>query len=332
MNVGIAVTSGVKDLRRVDTGLLRSLGFSGVFVVCYEDEVRWHVEDIAAFVRKARSDGLEPYAVPYGYGRFLDPDASVESLYITTHPDTCQVDTRGRRVPRACPNHPRFLEWFSSSMRTLAWLLEVRGFLWDEPSFHYARGQWACHCHYCSRLFRAGYGHDMPRELTDEALEFRRNSVLMFILAAAAAIQSVDRKLGSLVMPLPAPAGQSSTAGAEGLQDLVGCSGVDGLFSLVPWQDLGWDMEHAVREAVDGHGKLAHRHGKASALWLTASPAREDRIVDTVTYAARVGADALVLADYHSLITAPGFAAIREPLHAALTAAASRQARQAQIR
>ena len=45
MNVGIAVTSGVQGLRRVDTRLLRDLGFSGVFVVCFEDEVRWHVED-----------------------------------------------------------------------------------------------------------------------------------------------------------------------------------------------------------------------------------------------------------------------------------------------
>ena len=321
MNVGIAVTSGVQGLRRVDTRLLRDLGFSGVFVVCFEDEVRWHVEDIAAFVRRARGDGLEPYAVPYGYGRFLDPDASVESLYITTHPDTCQVDTRGRRVPRACPNHPRFLEWFSSSMRTLAWLLEVRGFLWDEPSFHYARGQWACRCHYCARLFSAGYGHDMPRELTDEVLEFRRNSVLMFILAAAAAIQSVDRKLGSLVMPPPSPLGQAGGIGTDGLQELVSCSGVDGLFSLVPWQEVGWDMEHAVREAVERQGKLAHAHEKASALWLTASPAREDRVVDTVVYATRIGADALVLCDYHSLVAAPGFAAVREPLQAALHAA-----------
>ncbi len=318
MNVGISITSGVGALRQIDAGLLSDLGFSAVFVACYEDEVRWHVEDVAAFVRRAKSAGLEPYAMPYGYGKFLDPDPSVDSLYVQTHPDTCQMDCRGRRIRKACPNHPQFLEWFSSSMRTLAWMLECRGFVWDEPSFHYGRGQWSCRCEYCRRLFRAAYGREMPRELTDEVLEFRSSNVAMFVLAAAAAIESVDRRLGSMVMPSRLPQSGLAYVGNEDAERLAQCSGVDGICLMVPWQEMGWDMEHGVREALDGPGKVAHRQGKACALWFNVSSHPEDRTVDSIDFAARAGADAIVLSDYSNLVAAPSFPFIRDDLRAVL--------------
>lgn len=323
MNVGIAISGGVDALQDVDTALLAALGFTGVFVGCHEDEVRWQVEKAAGFVRRARADGLEPYAVPWGYGRFLDPDPSIESLYVHTHPDTCQVDSHGRRVRKACPNNPQFLEWFSSSMRTLAWLLECRGFVWDEPGFHHGRGSWSCRCRYCCRLFQAAHGRDMPRELTDEVLEFRRNSVAMFILAAAAAIQSVDRRLGSLVMPSARTPRAQWFTGNEDMPRLAQCSGVDALCVMVPWQEMGWDMEHAVREATERVGRVVRPHGKACILWLTASASPADRTVEAVRFAASAGADAVVLSDYADLIAATGFPFMRDRLREALGEAAS---------
>ena len=314
MNVGIAISSGVQSLKDIDTRLLGALGFSAVFLACVEDEARWHVEEIASFVRRAKSDGLEPYAVPWGYGRLIDPDPSIESLYVQAHPDTCQMDSRGRRLRKACPNHPQFLEWFSSSMRTLAWLLECRGFVWDEPGFHHARGAWSCRCPYCRRLFRASYGRDMPHELTDDVLDFRRNSVTMFVLAAAAAIQSVDRRLQSFVMPSPRMAREQWYTGNEDIPRLAQCSGVDGLCVMVPWQEMGLDMQHAIREAAEGPVRTAHEHDKGCALWVTASPNPADRTVETIELAPKSGADAVVLSDYGSLVASADFISVRDRL------------------
>lgn len=321
MNVGIAVTTGVEGLRSVDTALLADLGFSGIFVSCYEDEARWHVDDLAGLIRRARNHGLEPFAVPSGYGRFLEADPSVDSLFVHAHPTTCQIDSRGRRLRKACPNHPKFLEWFSSSMRTLAWMLECRGFLWNEPAFYHGRGTWSCRCPYCMRLFQAAYGHEMPHELTDEVLEFRRNSVVLFLLAAAAAIQSVDRKLTSLVLPTPRLGRMQWHTGAEDLERLAGCSGVDGLCVMVPWQEMGWDMEFGIREAQSMAAQVAHRHGKPCPIWVTASPQLASRTVETVEFAARLGVDALVLSDYDSLVAARNFRDIRSNLRTALHSA-----------
>ena len=323
MYLGISVSGGVSALDRIDTQLLKTLGFTGLFVGCYEDELRWRTGDMASLARRARTDGLEPYAVPWGYGRFLDPDPSIESLYVQTHPDTCQIDSRGRRLRKACPNHPRFLEWFSSSVRTLAWLVECHGFVWDEPGFHHARGAWSCRCEYCNRLFRATHDREMPHGLTDEVLQFRRMSVTMFVLAAAAAIQSVDRRLRSFVMPSPRMRGEQRFTGSEDIPRLSECAGVDGLCVMVPWQEMGWDMEYAIRQAIEGPGRIAQEHGKGCALWLTASPDAGARTLDAVEFAARSGREAVVLADHGMLIDAEGFPAIRHRLQEVLQRAAS---------
>lgn len=318
MNVGIQVSGGVEGLGRVDTRLLKTLGFTGVFVACYEDEVRWRADEVAHFMRAARAEGLETYAIPWGYGNTLEPDPSVDSLYVQTHRDTLQIDSRGRRLRKACPNNPRFLEWFSSSMRTLAWLLECRGFVWDEPGFHHARGSWSCRCQYCTRLFQAAFSRELPRELTDEVLEFRRGSILVFVLAAAAAVQSVDRRLRSFVMPSPRLGKEQVFTGNEDLSRLAQCGGVDGLCISVPWQERGWDMEYGIREAKGGPGQIAHDNDKGCALWVAASPHREDRTLDAIRYAARNGADALVLSDYGTLVDSPRFPGMRAELAAVL--------------
>ncbi len=314
MQVGLLCSGGVDDLRHVDLGLVYDIGIRTLFIACYEDEVRWQAEDLAGFFRQARAAGLEPYAVPWGYGRLLAPDPSIDSLYLQVHPDTSQVDSRGKRVRKACPNDPRFLEWFSSSVRTLAWLLECRGFVWDEPGFHHHRGLWSCRCGYCKRLFAAAYGHEMPRELTDEVLLFRRQSVSMFLLAAAAAVRSVDRRLQSLVVPSPRLGKEQRYTGSEDIAVLAQCAGVDGLCITVPWQEMGWDMEYGIREVNKGPAQIAHAHKKGCGLWLMAGPRREDRTIDALEFAARAGTDAVVLSDYDGLIAAPGFSAMRPAL------------------
>jgi len=140
VKVGLSIGGGVRALERIDPRELAGLGLRSVFVACAEDEMRWHAEEAAGFTRSCQAAELEVYAVPLGYGKVMDPDPSVDSLYVREHPRNLQLDSRGRRCGKACPNSPAFLEWFSSSMRTLAWLLECDGFLWDEPSFYFARG------------------------------------------------------------------------------------------------------------------------------------------------------------------------------------------------
>lgn len=314
MRVSISLAGGTQELARVEPARLADFGFSAVFVGCYEDDVRWRAEEIAGLVRRARSRGLECFAIPWGYGKVLDPDPSVPSLYVETHPQTLQVDSRGRRVPKACPNDPYFLEWFSSSIRTLAWLLEVEGFLWDEPSFHYSRGNWACRCEYCRRLFHATHGFDIPRDFGEKVVDFRERSLVMFLLAAAAAVQSVDPRLQSLVMPAPTMPGTPVHGGTGNWSALAACSACDVLSLFVPWQHNEVPMGQAIRELQTEGAKAVQRHGKRHILWVAASPSPRDRILEALPVAAEAGVENLVLADYGSLFEAPHFDRIEADL------------------
>lgn len=318
MRVGLSIGGGMSAIESLRPRELAADGFSSVFLACYEDEIRWEAQAAADFSRDCVSAGLDVYAVPLGYGCVTDPDASGESLYLREQTKNCQVDSRGRRVKKACPNNPAFLEWFSSNMRTLAWLLECRGFLWDEPTFYYSRGAWACRCDWCRRLFFAQYQHELPIEISDEVVRFRRSSLLMFLLAANAAIHAVDRRLRSVVMPTSSASAREAGIGADQLAPLAECSAVDMLSVYAPWQSQSRDMETAVCATVEGAKAAARRHRKPLVLWIGGSPHPRDRLLDALRVADRVGVEHVVIAGHQTLTASPAYERFRASLSQAI--------------
>jgi hypothetical protein len=318
MQVGLCLAGGTPEIARVDPAQLADLGFTTLLLGCYEDDVHWRAEELAAFVRRARALKMQVYAMPWGFGRVLDPDPAIRSLYVDTHPQTLQIDSRGRRCVKACPNNPYYLEWFSSQIRTLAWLLEANGFLWDEPSFHYSRGAWACTCEYCQRLYRAAHGTAMPREFTPQVAAFRESSLVMFLLAAAAAMQAVDYRLESLVMPPPTLPGSPIPGGLSDWGAIAACSACDVLSVFVPWQHNQVPLERAMADLQQEAQRHADRFGKRSLLWVAASPSPQDRVVDALRLAAKSGVERLILSDYGSLMDAPTFGRFAGTLQATI--------------
>jgi len=318
VKVGLSIGGGVSALQDLEPRELAADGFASVFVACYEDEMRWHAEAAADFSRACQSAGLEVYAVPLGYGLINDPDPSTESLYVREHPHNCQVDSRGRRAHKACPNNPAFLEWFSSSMRTLAWLLECRGFLWDEPSFYFSRGAWACRCSWCQRLFFAEYQEQMPLEIDDRVVRFRRNSLLMFILAGTAAIHAVDRRLLSIVMPTSSASSREAGIAADALQTVAEGGGIDAISVFVPWQSEHRDMEVALRSACEEAAGAVRGRGKRALVWVGGSPHPRDRLLEALDVAHKAGAEHLVIAGHQTLTASVAYRRFRPALTGAI--------------
>lgn len=318
MKVGLSIGGGVSALQHLEPRELAADGFASVFVACYEDEMRWHAEAAADFSRACQSAQLEVYAVPLGYGLVNDPDPSTESLYVREHPQNCQVDSRGRRAHKACPNNPAFLEWFSSNMRTLAWLLECRGFLWDEPSLYFSRGAWACRCPWCRRLFFAEHQQEMPLEIDDRVERFRRNTLLMFILAATAAVHAVDRRLLSMVMPTSSASSREVGLAADALQPLAQGSGIDAISVFVPWQSEHRDMEVALRTACEEAVAAARAHGRSAFTWIGGSPHPRDRLLDSLDVARKAGVEHLVIAGHQTLTASVAYERFREALARAI--------------
>ncbi len=306
MEVGICIAGGVNEFSHVDLGLLTEVGIGSLFVGCYENEMRWHAEEQAAFVRSAAAAGFEICVVPWGYGKVVDPDPAIESLYVDTNRGQLQIDSRGRRCAKACPNNPRFLEWFASNMRTTAWMLDAHGFLWDEPSFYFSRGTWACRCEYCKRLFYAAENYQMPHELNEHVRAFRRFSIVMFVLSAAAAVHSVDPRLYSLVLPSPTLDTSQDHKGTGDWSLLLDSPAVDGLALYVPWQERQADPAQAVRE-LHALGSRGQRNtNKPCHIWLPGSPRPQDRVRANLLAAHEAGVSRVILTDYSTMFRAPG--------------------------
>lgn len=314
MKVGLSIGGGVRAFAEIDPRELADDGFSSVFVALYEREMLWHAQRAAEFTRDCQAAGLAVYAVPLGYGKVMDPDPAIESLYVREQSQACQVDSRGRRCAKACPNNPAFLEWFSSNMRTLAWLLECQGFLWDEPSFYYARGNWACRCAYCQRLFFAQHQRQMPTELTDAVVGFRRNSMLMFLLAAAAAIQAVDRRLTSAVMPSATLGSREAGLGADDWAGLPGSSAVDVLSAYASWEPGGPEIDTAIRTTHEALAAAARKHHKGTVLWIAGSANPRDKLLECLRLAHMIGVEHVVIAGHQSLVAAPSYERFRGSL------------------
>jgi hypothetical protein len=305
MQVGICIAGGVNELNRVDLDLLRQVGVQSLFIGCYENEMRWQAGQVATFVRDAATTGFEVCSIPWGYGKVLDPDPAIPSLYTDTHRAQLQIDSRGRRCAKACPNNPQFLEWFASEMRTAAWMLEVHGFLWDEPSFYNSRTTWACRCEYCQRLFYAAENVHMPREINQQVRAFRRFSISMFILAATAAIQSVDSRLYSLVMPRPTLDTAMDNSGTADWGQLLESSAVDGLALYVPWQERNVRPDQAIAELHNLAARKQNTTSKPCHLWIPASPRPQDRVIENLLTARDTGVPRVVLTDYSTVFRAP---------------------------
>jgi len=314
VKVGLSIGGGVAALERIDPHELAAIGLRSVFVAALEDEMRWQAEQAAAFTRSCQAAGLEVYTVPLGYGKVMDPDPSIESLYVREHPRNLQIDSRGRRCPKACPNNPAFLEWFSSNMRTLAWLLECTGFLWDEPSFYFARGSWACRCDYCQRLFFAQHQRDLPLDLDEDVARFRRASITMFLLAAAAASQAADRRLISVVMPSSAVSSREAGAGTDGWESLLESSAVDQLSVYAAWETHRGDMATTIRSIHEATSRAARAHHKKSMMWIGGSPQPRDKLLEALRIAYLAGVEHLVIAGHQTLMGSSEFGRFRKSL------------------
>ena len=314
VKVGLSIGGGVRALERIDPRELAGLGLRSVFVACAEDEMRWHAEEAAGFTRSCQAAELEVYAVPLGYGKVMDPDPSVDSLYVREHPRNLQLDSRGRRCGKACPNSPAFLEWFSSSMRTLAWLLECDGFLWDEPSFYFARGSWACRCDYCQRLFFAQHQQALPVDLDERVVAFRRTSIVMFLLAAVAAVHAADRRLISMVMPGSTVTSREAGIGMDGWDSLLESSAVDQLSVYAEWQTQGRDLEATIRSTHEAAERATRARQKGSGLWLGGSPHPRDKLLEGLQLAQLAGVEHLVIAGHQSLMGSAEFGKFRKSL------------------
>ena len=322
MRVGVCIPGDQEHATAEALAFILDCGFSAVFLECREDTQDAVGLQLGEFSRACRREGVACCAVPQGYGGVLATPPGLRSEYLRTQPSARQIDSRGRATDMACPNDPEFLEWFAGRMADLAELLACDGFLWNEPSFYYSRGVWACRCVHCRRVYESEYDEEMPPELTHRVLNVRQQGVTIFLLAAAAAIKQVSRRARSLVLAAPGLAHEQLHLGTDYVSRLLGSSAVDGVAVRVDWPGEYLGMEETMSRIARPVLLEAEPRDKQVHIWLKGTALQSGRLIETLQFASRLGVPGVVLGDYDALAEDPAFDKLRPRLLAALAAAA----------
>ncbi len=293
MRVGVMLSQSLVSLDHVPLQALADAGVWAVLLRCFEDEIRWRAPAAEAFARSAAAAGLRVFLVPAGYGGIFCPEQHPTSLFVQAHPQVRQVDLRGRRIPRACPNNPAYIEWLASSLRTLAWLIDADGFVWEEPGFYYNRGLWTCRCSYCQGRYAAQFGGTMPAELSPQLAGLRQRSIADLVATISGAVKGVDSRLACLLMPTPAPQSGAIPNGNENWRMLSAVGDLDGLI-------VSWPPGTATDEPLSGALSLWEdlpawvEHGTLMLLRLLCNSSSEEAAL-TLRHLAAADVPALVL-------------------------------------
>ena len=132
-----------------------------------------HCRVMKEIVEISEEAGLEVWLDNWGLG---GPPGD-KSHFLAYHPEAHQIYSDGTPDPvRACLRQPSFRQFVHEWIDTVAWT-GAKTIFWDEPHLPTKDGRFSCACPLCRKAFEEKYGHPMPETMTEEAAEFRLDTI-----------------------------------------------------------------------------------------------------------------------------------------------------------
>lgn len=254
---------------RADMEDLAERGFTGVLHTFSENDYNWYRTQMERIVAVSHEVGLEVQVGPWGLAHAFGGEA--ESLFMTQNPDLGQVFADGRRVGAGCPSQPAFVEFVKQWAQAAVDLGADRVF-WDEPHWAHpvrfhpqpdSRDAWTCVCDACTSSFRARFGHEMPRELTDEVRAFREDVLTGFVRELVAHVDRIGGR--STVCLLPSVDGLHAV---DSWEPVASAPGLDTLATDPYWSFFGLDVRDFVGGQARRTADLAREHDLTPQIWI----------------------------------------------------------------
>jgi len=249
---------GVRILRHVRRDLedIAARGYTSVLHTFSENDLAYYRGTMAEIVAASHDLGLEVQMCPWGLGRTFGGEA--ESLWVTMHPDACQMLDDGRRVATGCLNQPDYRafckEWADAALEA-----GTDYVFWDEPHWTVPKHvgiddpeRWACCCEVCREL--AG---GSPTQA------FREASLVDFLREMTGHVASRGGRNTVCLLPL--------TEGSHGISDWDAVAALPGLdvFATDPyWKNFDEPADAFVGRFARLLAETAARHGVRPQLWV----------------------------------------------------------------
>lgn len=313
MRLGVSY-HGSRRLEHVarDLDAIAAAGASVVVHCVPEDDVAFRPARIRELAVASRERGLEVLLDPWAVLGLFGGEAL--SFAIARDPDIRQRLSDGRRVPAACPNHPRTPTWLRRWVDA-AVAADADGVLWDEPHLWVPSWDdwndgpadaWSCTCDACRTAWAEGRhgapGGSLPATLTDELRSFRTRSLLALLEDGMGIVQAAGMRNVLTALPVSPEAPE-----ALPWEVLAALPGLDGIGTDPYWFLHGQPLRPYVEDWADRMAGLARAAEQArgtsprSHLWVAlfgVPPDRSGELGEAVRVAADAGIDDLFAWSY----------------------------------
>lgn len=285
-----------------DMAEIKDAGYNAVLHTWSEEDEQYYFDTMAEIVNGSAAMGLEVYVNPWGVGRVFGGEAYSE-LTARDH-SICQVALDGNPKVAACPNHPKFREymhkWIASVCNT-----KVSTVFWDEPHFYFEKGgldNWSCRCPTCCEKFKNRFGYEMPKELSQDVLRFREDSLIDFLREMTEDVHNRGKRNCVCMLPPWFPAGLDDWS-------RVACLDCVDEIASDPYWERGASEDWVREKYAETSNKLvavASKFGKQVQMWVKAyqiETGRENDLAIAVEESIKAGIDNIFAWSFHGTKT-----------------------------
>jgi hypothetical protein len=271
MKTGVAYHD-VRNLRHVRKDLEDMVAHNCNFVVhtFSETDLSFYTRTMKDIVQASKDLGLEVYIDPWGVGGVFGGEGL--SRFIGENLDDRQIQIKGKSAPAACMNSSNFRSFMKLWTETAAETGADIAF-WDEPHFYMAEWfvegakteNWCCYCPTCRKLFEEKNGHPMPKEMDEEIIKFREQTVVSFLSELCEHAKKCGLRNALCVLPDADP-----QRGVGDWEVLTSIPSID-IFGTDPyWAIRGLPLEPYVRDTTIKARALCEKYGLELQMWVLA--------------------------------------------------------------
>ncbi len=286
---------------RPDLDAIAADGASVVIHCVPEDDMAFRGARIAELVSASRERGLEVLLDPWAVLGLFGGEAL--SFAVARDPEIRQRLSDGRRVPAACPNHPRTATWLGRWVEA-AIDSGADGILWDEPHLWLPswddwnegpEDAWACTCESCRQAWADGVhgasGGIFPTTLSAKLRSFRIASLLALLDEAMGRARSARLRNVLTTLPVDADAPE-----ALPWETVAALPSLDGIGTDPYWFLHRRALRPYVPDWADRIAAVAAGGSLGSHLWVAlfgVPPERAEELAEAVAIASAAGIDDL---------------------------------------
>lgn len=251
-----------------------------------ENDQEFYKETLGEIISLSKDAGLECYLDPWGIGRVFGGETY--SSFALKNQEACQVLPDGESAPAACLNNPKFRDfmrcWIKDAVEIGADVL-----FWDEPHFFVNLKEkdrfslWYCRCEACLAQFIENHGKDFSNATPEEIIQFRENSVVMFLQELCDYTHTKGLKNAVCLLPI-----KDKSLGLTDWSRVTSIPSLD-VFGTDPyWLFFNRELHQYVGDFAREVQKLCQKFNKESQIWIQAykiPDGREEEIKEAVAVA-----------------------------------------------